>query len=112
MRARKRAAWVFGRPALSYALRLLFEESRPIKISPTEILERIGQFQIRFMKHSIVPASTVAQQIRRFSKSRHRVAKMRRIVHELLHDEWCSANIPAGTSESDIDHLYVQMSLP
>jgi hypothetical protein len=112
MRARKRAAWVFGRPALSYALRMLFEESQPFKISRREILERIGEFQIRFMKHSIVPASTVAQQIRRFTKSRHRAAKMRRIVHGLLEAEWCSAYVPAGTSESDICHLYVRMSLP
>jgi hypothetical protein len=53
-RARRRAGWMFDRPALAYALRLLFEESGQTEVPPKEILDRIGTFQIKFMGHSVV----------------------------------------------------------
>jgi hypothetical protein len=111
-RARRRAGWMFDRPALAYALRLLFEESGQTEVPPKQILDRIGTFQIKFMGHSIASGLTVAQQIRRFSKLRHRVRKIRNIVHELLKRDWYPMNLSPGMDDGSIAHLYVQKSFP
>jgi hypothetical protein len=103
---------MFDRPALAYALRLLFEESGQTALEAKQILDRIGAFQVNFMGHSITGGLAVAQQIRRFSRSRHRAKKIRAIVHELLNRDWRPISLSPGMDEAAIMHLFVQKSFP
>lgn len=112
LEARTRAAWVFSRPALAYALQFLFENSPGPELTALETLRRIADFQIKFMGYSIAGAPTVRQQIYRFRQARHRARKMERIIRELLEGEWCSPSLPAGISASDIGYLFVQLTFP